>query len=232
MKNSAAARNSTSPKPKAPDRQNMRTKFIAAAALCVATLAARPACAQNVKQNEQPAGKSSPDTQLATFGGGCFWCMEAVFERLDGVKHLTSGYSGGHTENPTYKQVCNGDTGHAEVIQIEFDPQKISYEKLLDVFWHAHDPTTLNRQGADHGEQYRSIILYHNDGQRLAAEKSKSEAAAKLSDPIVTQIVPLKKFYPAEDYHQGYFRANPAAPYCNLVIRPKLEKLKKAGEIP
>jgi len=165
-------------------------------------------------------------TELATFGGGCFWCMEAVFERLDGVKAVISGYAGGTTENPGYKEVCGGGTGHAEVIQVEFDPQRITYDKLLATFWEAHDPTTLNRQGADSGTQYRSIILYHNDGQRQVAEKSKEQAQWRFPRPIVTEIVPLTKFYKAEEYHQDYFRKNPNVPYCAVVIRPKLEKLK------
>ena len=165
-------------------------------------------------------------TELATFGGGCFWCLEAVFERLDGVKSVTSGYAGGTKENPTYKEVCTGATGHAEVIQIEFDPQKISYEKLLEVFWEAHDPTTMNRQGADAGTQYRSVILYHNDAQKRAAEKSKELAQWRFPRPIVTEIIPLTKFFKAEEYHQDYFRKNPNAPYCAVVISPKLEKLK------
>src|SRR5436190_4306048 len=144
-------------------------------------------------------------TELATFGGGCFWCIEAVFERLDGVKSVTSGYVGGTVVNPTYEQVCSGTSGHAEVAQIEFDPKKVSYEKLLETFWDAHDPTTLNRQGADEGTQYRSIILYNNETQKAAAEKSKAEAQKNFKSPIVTQIVPLTKFYKAENYHQDYF---------------------------
>jgi peptide-methionine (S)-S-oxide reductase len=169
---------------------------------------------------------STNKIETATFGGGCFWCMEAVFERLPGVISVTSGFAGGHKENPTYKQVCTGATGHAEVTQIEFDPTKISYEKLLDVFWQAHDPTTLNRQGADEGTQYRSIILYHDEKQKLAAEKSKQAAQKNFSDPVVTEIVPFKKFYKAEDYHQGYYDANTDAGYCRAVIAPKLEKLE------
>ena len=167
-------------------------------------------------------------TQLATVGGGCFWCLEAVFERIDGIKSVTSGYAGGSTVNPTYKEVCSGTTGHAEVIQIEFDPTRISYEKILDLFWEAHDPTTPNRQGPDTGTQYRSIILCHDDAQTAAAEKSKQSAAAHFGDPIVTEIVPLKKFYAAEAYHQDYFRNNPNSSYCVLVINPKLKKLDKA----
>ena len=174
----------------------------------------------------------APKPELATFGGGCFWCIDAVFQRLDGVSTVTSGFAGGSKENPTYEEVCTGRTGHAEVVQIAYDPKKISYEKLLDVFWQAHDPTTLNRQGADSGTQYRSIILYQNDAQKQAAEKSKASAQAKFSSPIVTEIVSLNKFYPAENYHQDYFRLNGHAPYCRMVIAPKVEKLQKAKVIP
>ena len=164
--------------------------------------------------------------ETATLGGGCFWCMEAVYERLPGVLSVTSGFAGGHTANPTYHEVCGGDTGHAEVTQITFDPAKISYAKLLEVFWQAHDPTTLNRQGADEGTQYRSIILYHGEKQKLTAEKSKLAAQNDFKHPIVTEIVPLEKFYPAEDYHQGYYDLNSNQPYCQAVIAPKLEKLE------
>jgi peptide-methionine (S)-S-oxide reductase len=169
---------------------------------------------------------SNPSTQreLATFGGGCFWCLEAMFERLPGVISVTSGYASGHTDNPTYKEVCEGTTGHAEVVQVEYDPNTISFASLLDAFWRAHDPTTLNRQGPDEGTQYRSIILYHDERQKMAAEESKERAAASYSSPIVTEIVPLKKFFPAEGYHQDYFRNNPTARYCSLVIAPKLQK--------
>ncbi len=166
-------------------------------------------------------------TELATLGGGCFWCLEGCFELIPGVKAVTSGYSDGAKENPTYKEVCGGDTGHAEVVQIEFDPAVVSYEKLLETFWMIHDPTTLNRQGHDVGTQYRSIILYHNDAQKAAAEKSKAGAQKELSRPIVTQIVPLKKFWPAEAYHQDYFRNNPEQGYCQMVVRPKVEKVEK-----
>ena len=166
-------------------------------------------------------------TETATLGGGCFWCMEAVFERLPGVVSITSGFAGGRTANPTYQQVCTGDTGHAEVTQIVFDPAQISYAKLLDVFWQAHDPTTLNRQGADEGTQYRSIILYHSEAQKLAAEKSKAEAQKNFKHPIVTEIEPFTKFYPAEDYHQEYYDKNSNAVYCRIVIAPKLKKLEK-----
>jgi len=166
-------------------------------------------------------------TQLATLGGGCFWCLEATFELLPGVKAVVSGYSGGHKENPTYEEVCTKTTGHAEVVQVEFDPRIISYEKLLETFWEVHDPTTLNRQGNDAGPQYRSIILFHDDTQKQAAEKSMAQAQKSLTLPIVTQIVPLEKFYAAEGYHQDYFRKNPNQAYCQVVIRPKVNKLEK-----
>src|SRR5580658_5261647 len=170
-------------------------------------------------------------TEIADFGGGCFWCMEAVFERLPGVISVTSGFAGGTTENPTYEQVCTETTGHAEVTEIVFDPAKISYEQLLGVFWQAHDPTTLNRQGADEGTSYRSIILYRDKKQQLEAEKSKLAAQQNFRNPIVTEIVPLKKFYPAEDYHQKYYDNNSNAPYCRAVITPKLDKLEKKNVI-
>lgn len=158
--------------------------------------------------------------------------MEAVFQRLKGVKTVASGFAGGDVPNPSYKMVCTGETGHAEVIQLTFDPKEVSFETLLHVFWAAHDPTTLNRQGADAGTQYRSIILYENDQQKEAAEKSKAEAQKDFKDPIVTQIVPLKAFYKAEDYHQDYFNTEGNRnPYCTVVIRPKLQKLLSKGLI-
>ena len=170
---------------------------------------------------------STNNTEIADLGGGCFWCMAAVFERLPGVISVTSGFAGGTTENPTYEQVCTETTGHAEVTEIVFDPAKISYSKLLEVFWQAHDPTTLNRQGADVGTSYRSIILYRGEKQRLEAEKSKLAAQGDFKKPIVTEIVPLKKFYPAESYHQEYYDNNSNAAYSQAVIAPKLEKLEK-----
>ncbi len=169
-------------------------------------------------------------TEKATLGGGCFWCVEAVYERLPGVLSVTSGYAGGQTENPTYEQIGTGKTGHAEVVQIEYDPGKISYQKIVDLFWDAHDPTTLNRQGADVGTQYRSIILTEDEGQKTIAGESKARAQAKFQSPIVTEIVPLPKFYPAEDYHQDFYRENPMHPYNLAVIRPKLKKLESASE--
>jgi peptide-methionine (S)-S-oxide reductase len=174
---------------------------------------------------EQKGGRMAQQEQ-ATLGAGCFWCVEAVFERLDGVISVEAGYAGGTKANPTYEEVCTGTTGHAEVARITFDPSRISYEKILEWFWKSHDPTTLNRQGADIGTQYRSVIFYHNDRQKALAEKSKREAQAMFKDPIVTEIQPLKAFYLAENYHQDYYRNNPHAPYCTFVIRPKLKKLK------
>ena len=174
-----------------------------------------------------PTMNTTHKTELATLGGGCFWCTEALFQMLPGVKSVTSGYAGGRTENPTYKEICGGDTGHAEVIQIEFDPSLSSYEKIIETFWDAHDPTTLNRQGADVGTQYRSIILYHSAAQKEVAEKSKTAAQKNFSSPIVTEIVPLTKFYKAEGYHQNYYRANPEQGYCRAVIRPKVDKFEK-----
>lgn len=177
------------------------------------------------EQAKESAG--NPAVEVAAFGAGCFWCTEAVFERIDGVKSVKSGYMGGHVKNPTYKQVCGGDTGHAEVTRIEFDPSKVSYAKLLEMFWHMHDPTTLNRQGADEGTQYRSAIFYYSEDQKKTAEQAKKalEASGEYKNPIVTQIVPASEFYEAENYHQDYFNSNREAPYCRMVIAPKLKKL-------
>jgi peptide-methionine (S)-S-oxide reductase len=183
--------------------------------------------------NAAPSSTSSTNMiEKATFGGGCFWCAEAVFQRIPGVKSVTSGFAGGRTPNPTYEQVCAGSTGHAEVIQIVFDPTEISYDKLMEIFFEAHDPTTLNRQGNDEGEQYRSIILYSSEAQKVSAEKAKTEAARLYRDPIVTEIVPLTKFYPAEGYHQNYYNLHKNQGYCQFVIRPKLRKLIDKGVIP
>ena len=168
-------------------------------------------------------------TETATFGTGCFWCTEAIFQELEGVTKVTSGYSGGHVPNPTYKEVCTGTTGHAECIQVEFDPSKISYDELLEAFWKSHDPTTLNRQGNDIGTQYRSAIFYHNEEQKETAEKYKAEldASGAFDKPIVTEISPFTIFYRAEAYHQDYYNENGSQPYCTFVIRPKLEKFRK-----
>jgi peptide-methionine (S)-S-oxide reductase len=183
--------------------------------------------------NAAPETNAVPkNLETATFGGGCFWCAEAVFQRIPGVKSVTSGFAGGTTPNPSYEDVCTGQTGHAEVIQLQFDPSVISYNKLLEVFWEAHNPTTLNRQGNDAGTQYRSIIFYSNEAQKVAAEKSKAEAAKHFSSPIVTEIVPLTQFYPAEGYHQNYYNLHKGQSYCQFVIGPKLRKLINAGVIP
>lgn len=165
----------------------------------------------------------------ATFGAGCFWCVEAVFAELKGVQSVTSGYSGGDVRNPSYREVCTGRTGHAEVVQIVYDPDTISFSELLEVFWQTHDPTTLNRQGADAGTQYRSAIFYHTEKQRELAEayKQKLDASGAFPDPIVTEISPFRNFYPAEDYHQNYFSQNGEQPYCRMVIRPKMDKFRK-----
>ena len=181
--------------------------------------------------SNESASLMKTNPAVAMFGSGCFWCSEAVFQRIPGVISVKSGYSGGKIKNPTYKQVCAGDTGHAEVIQISYDPQQVSYENLLDTFWLSHDPTTLNRQGADIGTQYRSVIFYYDDIQKNAAEKSRLslDKSGKLKAPVVTQIVPAGEFYPAEDYHVDYFNKNPSAPYCRFIIAPKLEKMKKGA---
>lgn len=168
-------------------------------------------------------------TDTATFGTGCFWCTEAVFQELEGVLKVTSGYSGGHVANPSYEQVCEKNTGHAEVVQIVYDPAKISYDELLEVFWQTHDPTTLNRQGNDIGPQYRSVIFFHGEEQHAKAEKYKAELnkSGAFNNPIVTAVEPYKNFYSAEKYHQDYYNNNGSAPYCYYVIRPKLEKFEK-----
>jgi peptide-methionine (S)-S-oxide reductase len=166
-------------------------------------------------------------SETATLANGCFWCSEAIFKRLKGVKSVVSGYSGGSVKNPSYNQVCTGKTGHAESIQIEFDPKVISYEKILDIFWHTHDPTTLNRQGNDVGPQYRSAIFYHSQEQKKIAEKLKEEIEKEgvFKAPIVTEITPFRNFYVAEDYHKNYYENNQDAPYCDFVISPKVRKL-------
>ena len=183
--------------------------------------------AMSLQAETKPASKH----EFATFGGGCFWCMEAVFQRLPGIIHSVSGYSGGHTDNPTYEDVCGHGTGHAEVIQVEFDPAVISYAKVLEVFFESHDPTTLNRQGADEGDQYRSVIFYTSEEQHKVALEAKRKAQGNYSDPIVTEVVPLVKFWRAEDYHQDYFNQHPGQGYCTFVIRPKVRKLQDHGVI-
>ena len=212
----------------------MKTKF---ATLLVLALATLTSCSQAAeKMNRTPitsADKPASGLERAIFGGGCFWCVEAVLERVEGVKDAVSGYAGGHKEFPTYEEICTHTTGHAEVIYVDFDPHVISYEKILEVFWHAHDPTTLNRQGNDEGDNYRSIILTLNDEQKRIAEKSKAAEQKNWKSPIVTQIEPLKTFYFAEVSHQDYYRLNGNRnPYCQAVIRPKVEKLENKGIIP
>ena len=169
------------------------------------------------------------NSQIATFGNGCFWCTEAIFQRVNGVTQVESGYSGGDTDNPTYKDICTGTTNHAECLKITFDPNVVTYEDLLKVFWETHDPTTPNRQGNDSGTQYRSIIFYHDDKQRILAESYKAEITEKgiFKNPIVTLIEPATTFYTAENYHRDYYNQNSAAPYCQFVVKPKLEKFKK-----
>lgn len=174
-----------------------------------------------------PVEKAS--TKTATFAAGCFWCTEAVFVRIKGVSKVTSGYTGGRIPNPTYRQVCSGTTGHAEGIQITYDPSIVTYEQLLDVFFHTHDPTSLNRQGADVGTQYRSAVFYHNEEQKLATKKMIAElnSSREFNAPIVTTIEAMTKWYPAEDYHQDYFKLNPRQPYCRAIVGPKVEKFQK-----
>lgn len=171
----------------------------------------------------------TPNYELATFGSGCFWCTEAIFQQVKGVEKVVSGYSGGKVKNPTYKEVCTGLTGHAEVVQITYNPELITYDELLEIFWKTHDPTTLNRQGNDVGTQYRSVIFYHNEEQKKKAEfyRKQLEESGAFNRPIVTEISPFVEFYPAENYHQNYYRLNPTAPYCTYVIAPKLEKFEK-----
>ncbi len=167
--------------------------------------------------------------EKATFGSGCFWCTEAVFQRLKGVESVVSGYAGGFVENPTYQEVCGGETGHAEAIQVTYDPSLVSYDELLEVFWKTHDPTTLNQQGNDHGTQYRSAVFYHTEEQGKLAEayKKKLDAAKIWDRPIVTEITPFTNFYPAEPYHQNFYNNNPNQPYCTYIIRPKMKKLEE-----
>lgn len=191
-------------------------------------------CAQSKQKPAKTVSKATTATMqnsnltTATFGNGCFWCTEAIFQELKGVESVASGYSGGKVNNPSYREVCDGTTGHAECLQVQFDPTVISYEKLLEVFFTTHDPTTLNRQGADVGTQYRSVIFYHDEAQREVAEKVKREFAPSLwDDPIVTEISPFSKFYKAEDYHQNYFNDNPGQGYCRIVINPKVQKFRK-----
>lgn len=178
---------------------------------------------------EEKDPKPAAGLERITFGAGCFWCVEAIFQQLEGVEQVTSGYAGGNVKNPSYKEVCTGNTGHAEVIRVDFDPSRIRFKDLLEVFWKSHDPTQKNRQGADVGTQYRSAVFYHNEGQRVEAERYLEElnASGAWQDPIVTEISPCENFYPAEQEHQDYYQENPEAGYCRAVIVPKLERLKE-----
>lgn len=212
----------------------MKASFLFLAVVCAASVLSVASAADPKPMKDTAPEKTQPAPEISriTFGGGCFWCMEAVFQRLDGVKKVVSGYAGGQLANPTYKEVCNGDTGHAEVVQIEFDETKLPLAKLLEVFFAAHDPTTLNRQGGDSGTQYRSVLFYENDAQKAAMEKAKAEAQKDFKSPIVTEITALPHFYAAEGYHQNYYNENSGKnPYCSAVIRPKLQKLLQHGLI-
>lgn len=212
----------------------MNTK-IKILALGIFTLLSNISCGQKAN-NQKDSKKMNQEkvnldgAEVITFGAGCFWCVEAVFQQLDGVLKVESGYSGGMVKNPSYREVCTGQTGHAEVCQITYDPKKISFEELLEVFWKTHDPTTLNRQGADSGTQYRSAIFYHNEEQKKQAEewKAKLNAERVFPNPIVTEITAFTNFYPAEDYHKDYYLLNGHEPYCQIVIKPKLDKFHKA----
>lgn len=186
-------------------------------------------CGGSSKPSASSSNLNTTKMDTITFGAGCFWCVEAVYQRLKGVHSVTSGYMGGKLKNPTYREVCSGLTGHAEVCQITYDPQVISFQTLLEVFWQTHDPTTLNRQGADVGTQYRSAIFAHSAEQLRLAQEWKSDLNAKqvFPNPIVTQIVEASDFYPAEDYHQDYYKLNGAEPYCQIVIKPKMDKFLK-----
>jgi len=220
---------------------NTRSSTTRVAAILLLALVAAPSCKtrQTEKVNtvtSEPIEKSDPiaaepepgEPEVATFGAGCFWCVEAVFQQLEGVLSVESGYCGGDVENPTYQQICSGTTGHAEVCQIRFDPSKITFDEMLKVFWETHDPTTLNRQGSDVGTQYRSVIFYHDEHQKALAEQRKKQldAAGAWPDPIVTEISPVAPFYKAEKHHQNYYNDNPTEGYCQLVIRPKIEKVR------
>ena len=192
------------------------------------------ACAQTEKKQEKQTDKTqittNMQTETITLGNGCFWCTEAIFQQVKGVIKVTSGYSGGHVVNPTYEQVCEKNTGHAEVLQVVFDSTQISVDEILEIFWQTHDPTTLNRQGNDVGPQYRSVVFYHNENQKARAEffKKQLDASGAFPGKIVTAIEPFQNFYAAENYHQDYYNRNGNQPYCYFVIRPKLEKFEKA----
>lgn len=202
--------------------------------LLMASLFFLTACAQQKSKKQIPSTPVSKSknmhTEIITLGNGCFWCTEAIFQQVNGVTKVTSGYSGGHVENPTYEEVCEKTTGHAEVLQVEFDTTQVTIDEILEIFWQTHDPTTLNRQGNDVGPQYRSVVFYHNEHQKERAEffKKKLDESGAFSNPIVTAIEPYTNFYVAENYHQDYYKRNGNQPYCYFVIRPKLEKFEKA----
>ena len=208
----------------------MQKTFISGLVAIILFSANFASCGQNQKKEVTMNNESVKEgLALATLGAGCFWCVEAIFQRLEGVEKVVSGYAGGQVKNPTYKEVCTGKTGHAEVIQVHYDPAVISFEELLEVFWQTHDPTTLNRQGNDVGPQYRSAIFYHDDNQKKLAEeyKARLNEEGAFDNPIVTEISPFTNFYVAEDYHQNYFNENGNQPYCAIVIAPKVEKFEK-----
>ena len=212
--------------------RNLIKQMKASGILVSIMLFAGLSCGQQKRTENQITMSTTQEKQglqLATFGSGCFWCTEAIFQRVDGISKVVSGYTGGKVKNPTYKEVCSGLTGHAEVIQLTYDPKKISFEELLEIFWQTHDPTTLNKQGADVGTQYRSAVFFHTEEQRkLALEfKKKLDESGAFDNPIVTEISPIGEFYAAEDYHQNYYNLNGNAPYCSYVIQPKLDKFKK-----
>jgi peptide-methionine (S)-S-oxide reductase len=207
---------------------------VTTATALAALLSCSPVSNQDIAQHSPPAARpvqmtTDSELAMATFGSGCFWCTEAVFQQLRGVQRVVSGYAGGHKEYPSYEEVCSGTTGHAEVIQLTYDPKVVTYEKLLEVFWKSHDPTTPNRQGNDLGPQYRSIILYHDHAQKELAElyREKLDKSGAFDRPVVTQIVPYSVFFPAENDHQEYFRRNPRQPYCAAIIGPKVEKIRQ-----
>lgn len=199
------------------------------AALCFPVISSCGQKQTDDKATMDKVNKEVKELEVATLGSGCFWCTEAIFLNVDGVKKVESGYSGGKVKKPTYKEVCSGLTGHAEVVQVTFDPDIVTFDEILEIFWKTHDPTTLNRQGADVGTQYRSVVYYHNEAQKKKAEfyKEKLEQNAVYDDPVVTEISPFTEFYKAEDYHQNYYNLNASAPYCTYVIQPKLEKFRK-----
>jgi peptide-methionine (S)-S-oxide reductase len=211
------------------EKRTMRQLLSIALALVVTASCAQQPDKTKTTTTDNSKKTMTTKTETITFGSGCFWCTEAIFQQLTGVISATSGYSGGKTENPTYKDVCSGNTGHAEVVQVVFDPSKVTIPELLEVFWKTHDPTTLNKQGADVGTQYRSAIFYHTPEQKKIAEeyKKKLDASGAYDKPIVTEIAPFTKFYKAENYHMNYYNQHGSEPYCQFVIQPKIDKFKK-----